>query len=119
LDTERNKKTNQQQWLRLEKKSSPQKSSAKAKAAVNKMQGAVTKTTPPSEESRNMKAKRKIVVGKYSTVEPHNRSRSAKSKANKKSGEDDIDRTGIKSITKAASTVAALSGPAKRNAAAA
>jgi hypothetical protein len=97
----------------------PQKSSAKAKAAVNKMKGAVTKTTPPSEESDNMKAKRNTVVGKYSNVEPHNRSRSAKSKVDKKSGEDDIDRTGITSTTKAASAVSASSGPAKSNAAAA
>jgi hypothetical protein len=83
------------------------------------MKGAVTKATPPSEESDNMKAKRKTVMGKDSKVERHNRSHSAKSKADKKSGEDDIDRTGTKSITKAASSVAALSGPAKRNAAAA
>jgi hypothetical protein len=48
---------------------------AKAKAAVNKMKGAVTKATPPSEKSDNMKAKRKTVVGKYSKVEGHNRSR--------------------------------------------
>jgi hypothetical protein len=99
--------------------SRPQKSSAKAKTAVNKMKGAVIKTTPPSEESDNMKANRKTVVGKYSKVEPHNRSRSAKSKADKKIGEDDIDQTGIKSITKAASSVSASSGPAKRNSAAA
>jgi hypothetical protein len=97
------------------KTSRPQKSSAKAKAAVNKMKGAVTKTIPPSEESDNMKAKRKTVVDKDSKVEPHNRSHSAKSKADKKAGEDDIDRTGIKYITKAASSVATLSGPAKRN----
>jgi hypothetical protein len=96
-----------------------QKPSAKAKAAVNKMKGAVTKATPPSEESDNIKAKRKTVVGKYSKVERQNPSRSAKSNADKKLGEDDIDRTGIKSIMKAASAVAALSDPAKRNAAAA
>jgi hypothetical protein len=101
------------------KTSRPQKSSAKAKAAVNKMKGAVTKTTQPSEESGNMKAKRKTVVGKDSKVEPHNQSCSAKSKADKNSGEDAINRTGIKSITKAASAVAASSGPATRNAAAA
>jgi hypothetical protein len=37
----------------------------------------------------------------------------------KKSGDDDIDQTGIESIMKAAAAVAALSGPAKRRAAAA
>jgi hypothetical protein len=63
-----------------------------------------------------MKAKRKTVVGKDYRVEQHNQSCSAKSKADKKAGEDDIDRTGIKSIMKAASVVAALSGPAKKNA---
>jgi hypothetical protein len=66
-----------------------------------------------------MKAKRNTVMGKDSKVEPHNQSRSAKIKADKKSGEDDIDQTGIKSITKAASAVAVSSGPSKRNAAAA
>jgi hypothetical protein len=81
------------------------------------MKGVVTKATPPSEESDNMKAKRNTVVGKYSKVERHNSSHSAKSKADKKSGEDDIDRTGIKSIMKAAAAVTDFSGPAKRNAA--
>jgi hypothetical protein len=66
-----------------------------------------------------MKAKRKTIVGKDSKVDRHNPSLSAKSKADGKSGEDDIDWTGIKSITKAAAAVADLSGPAKRNAAAA
>jgi hypothetical protein len=93
----------------------PQIFSAKAKAAFNKMKGAATKATPPSEESEKMKAKKKTVVGKDSKVELHNPYRSAKSKTDKKSGDDDIDRTGIESILKAALVaVAALSGPAKR-----
>jgi hypothetical protein len=37
----------------------------------------------------------------------------------KKSGDDDIDQTGIESIMKAAAAVAALLGPAKRKLAAA
>jgi hypothetical protein len=120
LDTEQNQKKNWQQWLRLKNVSTPEIiSQVQAKAAVNKMKGAVTKATPPSEESDNMKAKRKTVMGKDSKVERQIWSHSAKSKVDNKSGEDDIDRTGIKSITKAASAVAALSGPAKRNMAAA
>jgi hypothetical protein len=49
-----------------------------------------------------MKAKKKKAVGKDSEEEQHNPSRSAMSKADKKSGEYDIDRTGIESIMKAA-----------------
>jgi hypothetical protein len=96
----------------------PQKSSAKAKAAVNKMKGATTKATPHSEESDKMKAKKKKVVGKDSEAERQNPFRSAKSKVDKKSGDDDIDRTGIESIMKAAAAKA-LSSPVKRKAAAA
>jgi hypothetical protein len=66
-----------------------------------------------------MKAKRKKVLGKDSKVEQQNPSCSAKSRADKQPGEDDIDGTGIKSITKAAAAVASLSDPAKRNTAAA
>jgi hypothetical protein len=65
-----------------------------------------------------MKAKKKTVVGKYSEAEQHNPSRLAKSKADKKSGDDDIDRTGIKHIMMAAASVASLLGPAKRKVAA-
>jgi hypothetical protein len=58
-----------------------------------------------------MKAKKKTVVGKKdSEAERHNPSRSAKSKADKKSGDDDIDRTGIESIMKASAAVAEKSG---------
>jgi hypothetical protein len=56
-----------------------------------------------------MKAKKKAVVGKESEVERHNPSHSAKSKVDKKSGDDDIDWTGIESIMKAAAAVADLS----------
>jgi hypothetical protein len=63
-----------------------------------------------------MKAKKKTAVGKYSEAERHNPSRSAKSKANKKSRDDNIDPTGTKSIMKAASAAAALLGPFKRKA---
>jgi hypothetical protein len=66
------------------KMSRPQKSSAKAKAAVNIMKGAVTRSTPPSEESDNMKAKRNTVVGKDSKVKRHNQSCSTKSKADRR-----------------------------------
>jgi hypothetical protein len=104
---------------KTQKTSQPQKSSAKAKAAVNKMKGAVTKATPPSTESGKMKAKKNKFVCKYSEAERQNLSRSAKSKADKKLGDNDIDQTGIEFITKAAASVAALSGPAKRKAAAA
>jgi hypothetical protein len=45
--------------------SQPHKSSAKARAGVNKTKGAVTKAAPPpSEESNIMKAKKKTGVGK-------------------------------------------------------
>jgi hypothetical protein len=71
----------------------PQKSSAKAKAAVNKMKGAATKATPPSDESGKMKAKKKTVVGKDSEVERQKPSCSAKSNVDKKSGDDDIPVT--------------------------
>jgi hypothetical protein len=64
-----------------------------------------------------MKAKKKTVVGKGSEAERHNPSRSAKSKADKKSGDNAIDLTGIESIMNASAAVAALSGPAKRKAA--
>jgi hypothetical protein len=97
----------------------PQKSSAKAKAAVNKTKGAATNATPPSKESFKMKAKKKTTVGKDSEAEQHNPSRSAKSKADKKSGDEDIDRTGIESIMNTSAVVAALSGPSNRKAAAA
>jgi hypothetical protein len=80
------------------------------------MKGGATKDTPPSEDSDKKKAKKKTVVGKDSEAECQNPSRSAKSKADNKSGDNDIDRTGIESITKAAAGVAALSGPSKRKA---
>jgi hypothetical protein len=104
---------------KTKKTSRPQRSSAKAKAAVNKMKGAVNKSTPPSEESDRMKAKKKTAVGKDSEAERHNPSRSAKSKADKKSGDYDIDRTVIEYIMKAEEVVSALLGPTKRKAAAA
>jgi hypothetical protein len=107
---------------KTQKISRPQKSSAKAKAAVNKMKGAATKATPLSEEFVKMKAKKKTVAGKYSEAEQHNPSRSAKSEADKKLGDDDIDRTGIESIMKAAAAAAAVAtllGPAKMKAASA
>jgi hypothetical protein len=61
----------------------PQKSSAKAKAAVKKMKGAATKATTPSKDSDKMKAKKKTAMGKDSEAERHNPPRSAKSKADK------------------------------------
>jgi hypothetical protein len=79
------------------------------------MKGAATTTTSPSEESDKIKATKKTVVGKDTEAERQNPSRSAKIEADKKSGDDDIDQTGIKSIMKAAS-VAALSCPAKSKA---
>jgi hypothetical protein len=82
-------------------------------------EGAATEATPHSKESSKMKAKKNIVMGKDSEAERHNPSRTTKSKADQKSGDDDIDRTGIKSIMKAAAAVSYLSGPAKRKAAAA
>jgi hypothetical protein len=82
------------------------KAKAKAKAAVKKMKGAVTKAIPSSKESEHMKAKRMTFMGKDSKVEHHNPSCSAKSKADEKSGEDDIDRTGTqKSSAKAKASV--------------
>jgi hypothetical protein len=104
----KNQQTNQKQWLRLEKPFRLQKFSAKAKAAVNKMKGAATKATPPSDESKKMKAKKKTAVGEYSEVEPISFSQEP---CRQKSGDDDIDWTGTESIMKAA---ADLSGPAKR-----
>jgi hypothetical protein len=83
------------------------------------MKRAATKGTSPSDESDKTKAKKKTVVDKDSEVERQNPYRSAKSMADNKSGDDDIDRTGVESIMKAAAAVAALSGPAKRKAAAA
>jgi hypothetical protein len=59
-----------------------------------------------------------MVCDEDSEAERHNPSRSAKSKANKKAGDDDIDRKGIESIMKASSAVSeALLGPLKRKAA--
>jgi hypothetical protein len=89
----KNQKTNQQQWLRLKNASAPE--------IISQGQG------------------KKTVVGKYSEAERHNPSLSAKSKADKKSGDDDIDRTGIKHIMKAAAAVASLLGPSNRKVAAA
>jgi hypothetical protein len=96
----------------------PQQSSAKAKSEVNKMKGAATISTQPSNESDKMKVKKETVVGKDPEVERPNPSRSAKSNVYKRSGDDDIDQTGIESIMKAAAVVAALLGPAKTKTAA-
>jgi hypothetical protein len=114
----------------IRKMSGPRKSLASAKAAVNNMKVVATKATPPSKESDNMKAKKKTAVSKDSEAERQKidrivgpstnkaavaaPSRPEKSKADKKSGDDNIDRIGIESLMKAASAVAALPGPAKR-----
>jgi hypothetical protein len=75
------------------------------------MKGGATKATPPSEESTDM--------GKDYEGEQQNPSCSSKSKADKNSGDDGIDRTGIESIIMAAAAVGALLGPVKRKSASA
>jgi hypothetical protein len=109
-----------------------QKSSAKAKAEVNKMKAVAAKATPPpSKESEKKKNKKNTAVGKDSEAErqkydwivgPSTKkavvaapSCSAKSKANKKS-DNNFDRKGIESIIKAAAAVAVLMVPVKRKA---
>jgi hypothetical protein len=91
----------------------PQKSSTKAKAAVNKIKGAATTATPPSDESDETKVKNETEVGEDPEVERTSPSCSAKSNFDKIYGDGD-DRTGIESIMVAAAAVSALSGPAWR-----
>jgi hypothetical protein len=87
----------------------PQKSSAKAKAAVNKMKGAATTATPPSNESAEAKVKGETVVGDHPEVEQKNQAaRAVLSNTDKSSGDDD-DMTGIQSIMKAAAAVVSCS----------
>jgi hypothetical protein len=88
----------------------PQKSSAKAKAAVNKMKGAATTATPHSDESDQAKAKGDTVAGDHPKVEQNNQAaRSVLINADKSSGHDDTV-TGIQSIMEAAAAVVSLLG---------
>jgi hypothetical protein len=91
----------------------PQKSSAKAKAVVNKMKGAAITATPPSDESDEAKVKGETSVGDHPEVEQNNQAaHSVLGNSDKSSGDDDTV-TGIRSLMEAAAAVVYLSGVAR------
>jgi hypothetical protein len=100
--------TNQQQWLRREKTPYPQKSSAKAKAAVNKMKGAAT-TAPCSPDESDEPDEAEMEVGIESVVWDHPEAEQ-KIKADEISVDDGA--IGIQSAMEAAAVVVSLSGVA-------
>jgi hypothetical protein len=65
LDPEKNLKATDESTTMAKTRKTPRPQKSSAKAALNKMKGAATTDTPPSDESDEAKVKDETVVGEH------------------------------------------------------